>query len=237
MILYVVKSDFYRPFNVKWAEVVWSRKTFRDYLSIGLPGSVQYCAEASAFTGAAVIMGWIGTEALAAHQIAINLASMTFMFALGTSVAAAVRVGEFFGARKMDRARDAGFTAIFVAAVFMGACGIVFFFCREILPAFYIADKAVISITAQLLIVAAFFQFFDGAQGVAMGALRGVMDTKWPMIVTVVAYWVVSLPVGYFMGIKFQYGAIGVWVGLLVGLVCSSLALSIRFHLLTKLRI
>lgn len=235
LVVFIHRSFLFKKYLVKFKEIVWQKSQFKSYLSIGLPSSAQYCAEASAFTGAAIITGWVSLTALAAHQIALNLASMTFMLALGVSVAASVRVGKAFGQKKIEVARKTGFTAILTAAVVMTLCGFVFYFGREIFPKIYIEDPSVIRLAGSLLVIAAVFQFFDGAQAVGIGALRGLHDAKWPTGICVLAYWCLAIPLGYWLALPLNYGAIGVWIGLLVGLMISASLLAIRFHRLTRL--
>ena len=203
-------------------------------LKIGLPSGFQYFFEVSAFAGSSIIIGWIGTNALAAHQIALNLASITYMFALGISAAATVRVGNAVGFKSINRIRNAGFSAILMGASVMGFFGIMFIIFRNIFPTFYIADINVIEIAASLLIIAAFFQIFDGTQSVGLGILRGISDVKVPTVITFLAYWVVGLPVGYILGFNYNLGVQGVWIGLSVALAVSALSLSFRFNFRSK---
>ncbi|NCN28621.1 MATE family efflux transporter [bacterium] len=230
--IYIFKAKFYKRFLFSWKPL--EKSYFVSHLKLGIPGSLQYACEAGAFSGAAILMGLIGPIALAAHQIAINLASMTFMLALGTSVATSIRVGEAHGNNNLPQARLAGFTGIALACFCMTIFAFVFYFARYWLPTLYISDSQVINVAAPLLIVAAFFQFFDGAQGVASGALRGLLDVKIPVIVTFFSYWVFAIPLAYYLGVHTSLASIGVWIGLLAGLGVASLALCLRFHLLTR---
>jgi MATE family multidrug resistance protein len=195
---------------------------------------VQYFFEVGAFSGSAVIIGWIGTADLAAHQIAINLASISYMFALGISAAATIRVGTAVGRRDKTAVRTAGFNAILLSASVMGLFGILFIGLRNFLPALYIDDPQVISIASSLLIIAALFQMFDGTQAVGVGILRGIADTRVPMIISFVAYWIVGLPGGYLLGFIFKLGVQGVWIALLCSLLVSASMLSLRFHKKSK---
>jgi MATE family multidrug resistance protein len=211
------------------------RKEFLNrLLKIGVPSGFQYVFEVGAFASASIMMGWIGTKSIAAHQIAINLAGITFMFALGISFALNVRVGQEVGRDDIAKARRVGFNAISFTAMMMLLFAVTMIVLRFQLPRIYIADVEVIAIAAKLLIVAAFFQVFDGVQAVSIGALRGASDVKVPTAITFVAYWLFSIPCMYFLGIRAEAGPMGIWFGLALGLALSATALAIRFYLVTK---
>ena len=234
LIWFVSSSKRFKPFDptLHFKKIDWS--IMKKILQIGLPSGFQYFFEVSAFAGSSIIIGWIGTNALAAHHIALNLASITYMFALGVSAAATVRVGNAVGLKNREKIRNAGFSAILMGASVMGFFGIMFIIFRNIFPTFYIADINVIEIAASLLIIAAFFQIFDGTQAVGLGILRGIADVKAPTVITFLAYWVVGLPVGYILGFNFDMGVQGVWIGLSVALAISALSLSFRFNFRSK---
>ena len=180
------------------------------------------------------MIGWLGAKQLAAHQIAINLASISFMAALGISAAGGIRVGNAVGRQNISETRKAGFTAIFLGASLMFCAGIIFIIFRNILPAFYINEKDVIKIASSLIVIAALFQLSDGTQAVGIGILRGLTDVKIPTAITFIAYWIVGLPVGYLLGFILDYGVQGVWIGLLIGLTTSGVLLTLRFNAKSK---
>jgi MATE family multidrug resistance protein len=180
------------------------------------------------------MIGWLGAKALAAHQIAINLASITYMAALGVSAAGAIRVGNALGRRNRHEVRVAGFTAILIAVTFMGCAGIIFVLFNHMLPRLYINDELVISKAADLLIMAALFQLSDGTQAIGLGILRGLTDVKVSTVITFIAYWVLALPIGYILGFKYNYGVYGVWTGYIIGLTASAIMLTLRFNLKSK---
>ncbi|HEY0271671.1 MAG TPA: MATE family efflux transporter, partial [Chitinophaga sp.] len=196
--------------------------------------ALQYVFEVSAFSGAAIMVGWIGTADLAAHQIAISLASMTFMGASGIAAAAGIKSGNFLGRKDFGQLRRSAIASYHMALVFMGCTAVFFLLLRHVLPTFYIRDVVVNDIAARLLLIAAFFQLFDGTQVVGLGILRGMGDVKVPTIITLLAYWGFALPVGYFLGIKMAGGVSGIWWGLLLGLLASSVLVFIRFHRRTR---
>ncbi len=206
----------------------------RKLLSIGIPAGLQYFFEVSAFSASAVMIGWMGTTALAAHQIAMNLASISFMVAMGISSAATIRVSNAVGRQDVRGTRMAGFSAAALCALFMASAGLVFVFFRFLLPSFYVEDKTVIDMTASLLIIVAFFQVSDGTQAVGIGILRGMTDMKIPTLITLVAYWVMGLPSGYILAFGFDLGIFGVWYGLFISLTASGLFMMMRFHATSK---
>jgi MATE family multidrug resistance protein len=203
-------------------------------LRIGAPVALQYTFEISAFSAAAVMIGTIGYHEQAAHQVAINLASMTYMMASGLSAAAAIKSGNYFGSNEHQKLRQSAISNYHIVLVFMGITAAIFALFNHILPWIYTSDRLVIDIAAQLLIIAALFQLFDGTQVVGLGVLRGMGDVNIPTLITFIAYWVIGLPVGYVLGIHLHTGVIGVWVGLVLGLMSASLLLFIRFQRISK---
>ncbi|MCF6248915.1 MAG: MATE family efflux transporter [Desulfobacula sp.] len=199
-------------------------------LSVGIPAGFQYFFEVSAFTAASIMAGWMGTVALAAHQIALNLASISFMVALGISAAATIRVSRAMGRKDIPAMRRAGFGATLLCGCFMAAAGLVFILFRNYLPLLYINEKEVIEISAALLVIVAFFQISDGTQAVGLGILRGMTDMKIPTLITLAAYWIIGLPSGYLLAFTFNMGITGIWYGLLVSLTASGILLILRFH-------
>ncbi|MBA3012636.1 MAG: MATE family efflux transporter [Proteobacteria bacterium] len=206
----------------------------KTLLKIGIPGACQYFFEVSAFTASAVIVGWMGTQALAAHQIALNLASISFMVAMGIAGAGTIRVSHALGRDSARDVRTAGFSAVLLCAGFMATSGLVFVLFRESLPMFYVSDMEVTKMAASLLVIVAFFQISDGTQSVGLGILRGITDMKIPTLITLTAYWVIGLPSGYVLAFHFDLGIYGVWYGLLIGLTASALLMMLRFNVKTK---
>jgi len=199
-------------------------------LAIGIPAGFQYFFEVSAFAASSIMIGWMGTVELAAHQIALNLASITFMVAMGISSAATIRVSTAVGKKDIQGTRRAGFSATFLCAGFMALAGIFFILFRSFLPTLYISDKAVIDISTRLLVIVAFFQISDGTQSVGLGILRGITDMKIPTLITLAAYWLIGLPCGYVMAFSLNMGIYGVWYGLLISLTASGGFMMIRFN-------
>jgi len=206
----------------------------RSLLRLGVPMSMGWFMEASLFGAVALLMGRMGTMVVAGHQIAVNVASITFMIPLGLSMAITVRVGQAMGRKDMDSARAAGFTGISLAGAFMAICGLCMFTLPDLITRIYTNDPAVRQMAVTLLFMAALFQISDGLQVSAAGALRGLKDTKIPMFITVIAYWLMGMPLGYTLGIVLGGGAKAVWIGLICGLTAAAVLLNSRFYFLTR---
>jgi MATE family multidrug resistance protein len=203
-------------------------------LKLGVPIGVSLLLEVSLFTVVALLMVRFGTVAQSAHQIALNVASVTFMVPLGIAFATTVRVGHAIGRRDHVAARRSGFVGISAAALFMLASGLVLWTIPGSIIRLYTRDAEVRLFAIQLLQLAAFFQLSDGLQVSAAGALRGVKDTTATMIITLVAYWVVGLPAAYILGITWEHGPVGMWIGLIAGLSVAAALLNLRFDRLTR---
>lgn len=234
MGFYVFRSKHFKAYLKGFALKNIDRIRSLNILKIGAPVALQYTFEISAFSAAAVIIGTMGALQLAGHQIALSMASMTYMMASGLSAAAAIRSGNYFGAKDHHTLQLSANASYHIVLVFMSATALIFTFGNHLLPWIYTSDKMVIPIAAQLLILAAVFQLFDGAQVVGLGILRGMGDVNIPTVITFLAYWVVGLPVGYVLGIILNLGINGVWYGLVLGLAVSAILLYIRFKIISK---
>ncbi|MDI1337000.1 MAG: MATE family efflux transporter [Lacunisphaera sp.] len=211
----------------------WERARFVQLLKLGGPAGGMLLFEAGAFASAALMMGWIGTVPLAAHQVALGCAALTFMVPLGLSIAVSLRISRAQGEGRTAALRPIGFGALAAGLVFMTGCALLFAFAGRWITAGFTPAADVAGLAAQLLVVAAFFQLFDGGQVISVGALRGLHDVRVPTAITFVAYWVVSLPLGYWLAFHTTLGPLGVWTGLAAGLGCAALLLGWRFHRLT----
>jgi len=237
IILYMNRSKRFNEFDVSLIIRKFNPAIIKKILRLGLPSGFQYFFEVGAFSFAVVMVGWLGAKSLAAHQIAINLASISFMAVTGISAAGGIRVGNTVGQGDIKETRRAGFSAIILGASIMFFAGLIFVTLRNYLPSLYISDRDVISIASSLLVIAALFQLSDGTQAVGIGILRGLTDVKAPTLITFIAYWIIGLPVGYILGFTFELGVQGVWIGLLIGLTASALMLTLRFNYKSKHRI
>ncbi len=234
LMFYVMRATNFRRYDVTFHFKSVNIKIIKKILALGLPSGIQYFFEVGAFSFAVVMVGWLGTSQLAAHQIALNLSSISFMCALGVSAAGSIRVGNSVGRKNISETRRAGFTAIIISGSIMATFGIIFIIFRNILPSLYIDNHEVISYASAILVIAALFQVFDGVQAVGIGVLRGLTDVKGPTLITFIAYWVLALPIGYLLGFKLDYGIVGVWIGLLLGLAASAILLTLRFNVKSK---
>ena len=227
--------------NFSFKEI--KKSMLKKIANLGIPSAMQMLFEVALFTAAIWLSGSIGKTTQAANQIALTLATTTFMFAMGLSVAATIRVGNQKGLMDYKKliivARSVFLLAIIVETIF----GILFVILHNFLPHLFlnmdnvsqvIENKEVILIASKLLLVAAVFQISDGVQVVVLGALRGLQDVQVPMYITFVAYWIVGFPISYYLGKYTELGAIGIWIGLLAGLTTAALFLYIRFHKLTN---
>ncbi len=206
-------------------------------LTIGAPLAGQLFAEVGAFTIVTVAIGWFGSRALAAHHVALTCASIAFQVSLAIGAAAAVRVGRAIGEGDTDRARTAGFTALFVGGVFTVITSIIFALAGAPLAGLFTDAPEVIASAIPLIIIAAVFQLGDGAQAIAAGALRGAGDTKVTFAANVVGHYVIGLPIG--LGLAFSLGLEerGLWWGITTGLIAVAILLTVRFHRLSGQRL
>lgn len=239
----LIKHQMFRAYfkNFKLSEI--KKEAINKIIALGFPSAMQMLFEVVLFTASIWLCGNIGKTSQAANQIALSLASMTFMFAMGLSVVSMIRISQQKGLHDYKRlvviARSIFLLAIIIEIIF----AILFVALHTILPHLFLNmenqsqlldNNEVITIASQLLLVAAVFQISDGIQVVVLGALRGLQDVKIPMYITFVAYWLIGFPISYYLGQYTSLKAVGVWIGLLAGLTAAALFLYIRFHYLTK---
>lgn len=234
MGLYVMRSKRYRIFNLQLGIGKLRFLLLNRILKIGIPTGFQYIFEVSAFSAAAIMMGWIGVNALAAHQIAINLASVSYMMVSGLSTAGMIRVSNQIGRGNFKTMREAGMMIFGMTLIFMVITGLIFILMRSYLPTLYIDNHEVVALSASLLIIAGLFQLSDGIQVAGLGVLRGLEDVRFPTLITLVAYWVIGLPLGYFLAFELGMAEKGIWYGLLIGLSVTAVVLFYRFHKLSN---
>jgi MATE family multidrug resistance protein len=234
MSYYVMKSKNFKSYISEFKLLGINKVRARKIFKIGAPVALQYAFEISAFSGAAILIGTIGTVQQAAHQVAINLAAVTYMLASGVASAATIKTGNNFGKQAYHELRKSAIASYHVIIGFMSLTALLFVFANTLLPYIYTEDHAVIAIAAQLLIIAGFFQLFDGTQVVGLGVLRGIGDVNIPTIITFIAYWLIGIPLGYYLGITMKIGVNGIWYGLTIGLLTASLLLFLRFQNKTR---
>lgn len=231
---YILYSQRYKVFKFGFSIRNASLPMFSRILKIGVPTGFQFIFEVSAFSAAAIMMGWIGVNALAGHQIALNLASISYMMATGLATAGMIRVSNQIGKGNIKAMREAGMVVFGMVIAFMFLAAILFISARHYLPTLYIDDPEVIALSASLLIIAGLFQLSDGVQVVGLGVLRGMEDVKIPTFVTLMAYWVLGLPLGYLLAFEFGFEEKGIWYGLLIGLSITAVMLFYRFRALSR---
>lgn len=207
---------------------------FIEILHIGFPNGISFCIEVTMFAVVALIIGSLGVNPMAAHQITINFAATTFMIPLGLSIATTSRVGFAVGEADPAKARLLGFIGISLSAIIMSMTALLMISVPEFIVHIYTDDNAVKEIAVKLLFLAGVFQISDGLQVSASGALRGLKDTKIPMIVNLISYWMVGMPLGYFLGIRFGLGVEGLWMGLIAGLTVAAGLHNWRFYRISK---
>jgi MATE family multidrug resistance protein len=212
---------------------IWQLQPLARMFRLGIPIGAQHVLEFGAFALVALMMGWMGTQAMAGHQVAINLAALTFMVPLGVGDAASVLVGQAVGRGDPEGTRGAARAAFACGVAFMAMTGAVFLSLPEPLARLYTRDLGVIGVAASLIPIAGVFQVFDGIQVVASGVLRGLGDTRAPMVANLLGYWLVGIPVSIYLGFGAGLGPVGLWWGLVLGLglVGTSLLWRVRTRL------
>lgn len=229
---YIYFAPRFRQFRSGFSLGKYSRSLFSKMLHLGVPSGVQFIFEVAAFDFSLVMMGWLGTTTQAAHQIAINLATVSYMTTAGLASAATIRVSHFLGKRDFRNLRAAAYTLLVMALLLMVLCALVFIVGRNWLPGMYVENNEVITIASGLLIIAGLFQLSDGTQVVCIAALRGLQDVKVPSLLIFIAYWIIGLPLGYWLAFVKNFGAFGIWSGLLIGLTITAVAMFVRFRVL-----
>ena len=227
------KSKF-KPYFVWSKKELFKTDIFKKILNLGFPTALQMFFEVAIFTATVFLAGLLGTNPQAANQIALNLASMTFMIAVGLGVTATIRVGNQKGLHHYKELRRIAMSVFLLVFIIEAIFAVGFILLKDWLPTFYIDNTEVVLLSAQLLIVAALFQLSDGMQVVILGALRGLQDVKVPTAICFVAYWIIGFPVSWYFGKAENMGSMGIWMGLLAGLTASALMLYFRFNYLSN---
>ena len=220
-----------------------SKKMLKKLLNLGFPSAMQMFFEVAIFTSAIWLSGILGKNPQAANQIALNLASMTFMVAMGFSVAGMIRVGNQKGLKNFRELRRVAISIVLLTSILALVFAVFFILFNGELPKIFLdynsvtdfADNhEVVFIASQLLVIAAIFQFTNALQVVALGALRGMQDVKIPTVICFIAYWIIGFPISYYLSMKTSLASMGIWIGLLAGLSASGIMLFIRFNYLSK---
>jgi MATE family multidrug resistance protein len=225
LVAIAVFLAMHRPLQLHGVSWRPRRALLHRIFVMGSPIGAQFGLEVGLFSFAAVMMGWLGPLELAAHQVTINIASTTFMVALGTAMAGSIRVGQHIGAHRPGAVRRAVLGTYLLSTGFMLCCALVFVLAPRALIGLYTPHEGIIDLGAQLLLVAAAFQLFDGGQVAGVAVLRGAARTRGPMIIAAVGYWGIGLPVAYLLSFRWDMGPLGIWAGLSLGLAVVALLL------------
>ncbi|MBA3665094.1 MAG: MATE family efflux transporter [Bacteroidetes bacterium] len=221
-------AKFYKKVKVNWTGL-------KELAKIGINSGLQFTFEVAAFVVAGLMAGSFGKEQIDAHGISMSLAAFTYMFGSGISSAATIRIGIFSAQGDWENIKRAGFSAIKLVMLIMGSFGIVFLILRTVLPLGFTDNIEIIVLSSNLLIIAALFQLFDGLQVTVIGILRGLEDVKAPTVITLICYWLIALPLAYFLAFNLKMETVGIWIALLISLIIVAVSLFLRFrHLLKK---
>ena len=210
--------DSLRPTLRPWLAESWQLAPLRRMAALGLPIGFNFFFEFNAFGLVTVMAGWLGTAVMGGHEVALNLASLTFQVPVGVAAASGVMVGRAIGRGDMDAARRDTVAGIFVGVGFMALAGLLFIGLPGVLARAYTTDLAVVAVATAIIPLAGIFQVFDGTQAVCAAVLRGAGDTRIPMLLHMAGFWIVSIPLSYWLGIRLGWGATGLWWGFVAGL-------------------
>lgn len=229
MLAFLFADSRYRSYGLfqHWDWPCW--RELRPLLALGLPIGVGLFLETAVFAAVALLLGTLGAVAAAAHQVALNVAAMTFMIPLGLSMATTVRVGHALGGNNPRAARFSGLVGIGLSGLFMAVMAVLIFIGHDAIAGFYTGNLTVATVATKLLQLAALFQISDGLQVGALGALRGLKDSRIPMLIVLVAYWLIAFPLGWLLGVRWGFGPAGPWIGLIAGLSSAAVLLNWRF--------
>ena len=230
MIVVIAKHKVFHPFT-SLRKDAWQIKsaTIKEMLGIGVPSSLQYCMEAGAFSVSGIMVGWLGAVPQAAHQIALNCASTTFMASLGFSMAGSIRISEAYGKGEATQLALIGKSTAITGLVYGFISAILMISFGHYLPYIFTQNQTVAQVAQVLLVYAAIFQISDSTQAIGVGLCRGVKDVVKPTILVAIAYWGIGIPVGYYLAFPYHLGVIGIWIGFVVGLSFSAGLLNFRF--------
>lgn len=223
-------ATFRKYVAVRKRQWVFKWKSIKELLHIGIPSSLQISMEAGAFAISGILVGTIGAVEQAAHQIALSIASVTFMVSMGLSQAGSIRASNAFGRKDWPKISLIGRSTIMMALCYGITCALVLIIFRHKLPLVFNNNPQVLALSALLILYAGIFQISDSTQAICAGLLRGIKDVKVPTFFVAIAYWIVGIPVGCILAFYYEMGAAGIWTGFIIGLTLSAMFLSLRFR-------
>ncbi len=237
VIIYRSEIRQFTGLNTLWSGL-FAESRIRQWMSLGVPGAFQILFEAGAFILAAFMMGWISANTLAAHHIAVTYAGLVFMVPLGLSFATCIQIASLVGRGELEKLKRTVWTNIFLGAGFMAICAVITFVLRDWIPTWFVEteETEVIALASSFLMIVAFFHLFDGIQVVTLGVLRGLSDLKIPMLLLFISFWPCGLFLGYWLAFKCELYGVGMWWGLLSGLVFAAVLLLMRIAWLMRQR-
>lgn len=232
MMAYVLKHQKFKNYLVNFSLLHTRIKDQIELFKFSIPIAIQFTFEGGAFSLALVMVGWLGKEFIAAHNIALKLASMSFILISGVSQAASVKVGNALGALNFSKLKSASNIALTLSLIFMGLCAIAFVVGRNAFPLLFVSatEETIVASASALILIAAMFQLSDATQSVLIGCLRGMKDVTLPTIISIGSYWIICLPLGYLLAFKLNIGVTGIWYGILIGMTFSALLQYMRFR-------
>jgi multidrug resistance protein, MATE family len=226
----ILKHNHFAPYRQHLVTQLKIQKSrMMEVVQLGIPAAMQYGMEAGAFAVSGIMVGWLGYQQQAAHQIALNIAAMTFMVSLGISATGSIRVGYANGKKDFPKVLEIGKTTLWLSAAYGMVCAIFYILFRFQLPLFFNKEPEVVAYATVLLFLAGIFQISDSVQAVAVGLLRGIQDVQIPTILVAIAYWVIGIPLGYYLAFEMNMEVNGLWIGFVVGLSASAILLTRRF--------
>jgi MATE family multidrug resistance protein len=229
-VLAVIRNPRFTKYFQGARHAHFELQKIKRILSIGLPIGLQMVIEVLAFSAGAIMMGWISAESQAGHQIALSMASMTYMISFGLAAGTTIRVSHAAGEANREELKKTIFASLHLVVLFMSSMGLLFIILRHFIPELFTSDPAVVRVAAGLLVIGALFQIFDGVQVVLLGSLRGLADVRFPMYFAFVSYIMLSLPVSYLCAFVFHFGPQGVWLGFVFGLASAAVFFAFRLR-------
>lgn len=235
LAIYSYRNKAFKRFHLfNYRYFKYEHRLLKELFKVGVPIGVTSTMEVTAFATVSLIMARLGTEIVAAHQVAINIAAVVYMIPFGLSMAITTRVGQSIGAKRIDEAQFRGNVGIILSTMIMIFTALFLLFGRTWLVGVYTDDSAVAEVAIKLLLLAAVFQLSDGLQVAGYGALKGLKDTTMPMVVNLIAYWAIGIPIGTLLGLKLGLGPEGLWIGLISGLSVAAVLHNLRFRIKIK---